>query len=372
MTKESDLMIIQEEYKIWRKNVPFLYDMVYTETLDFPSPSVQWFPEAQRIENRMTAQRLLLTTYTRKEENERLLISQVTFPDTVDDDAVSNANIQFKVTQSIPIKIDANKVRICPLATNIIACKTDAPEILIYDYTSHPSSGSTRGADTELKGHKEGGFALAWNPHVFGELSSGGRDKLLNIFDINKGLKRTINRHSGILNDISYSGTDPFVLCTVSDDMNLIVHDLRSDQKTLILDQAHHSTIESCEFSPFKSDLIVTGSSDSSAKVWDIRKPTVPIVTLRGHKDTVIATKWSPHYESILASSSGDRRVIIWDLNKSNKQTADEVPEMFFVHGGHMSTVDDIDWNPAEPLEIASVSNDGILNIWKIPFLEYL
>lgn len=37
--------IIAEEYKIWKKNTPFLYDLVMTHALEWPSLTVQWLPE---------------------------------------------------------------------------------------------------------------------------------------------------------------------------------------------------------------------------------------------------------------------------------------------------------------------------------------
>lgn len=36
--------LINEEYKIWKKNTPFLYDLVMTHALEWPSLSVQWLP----------------------------------------------------------------------------------------------------------------------------------------------------------------------------------------------------------------------------------------------------------------------------------------------------------------------------------------
>lgn len=36
--------VIDEEYKIWKKNTPFLYDMVMTHALEWPSLTVQWLP----------------------------------------------------------------------------------------------------------------------------------------------------------------------------------------------------------------------------------------------------------------------------------------------------------------------------------------
>jgi beta-galactosidase/beta-glucuronidase len=39
---------INEEYKIWKKNAPYLYDLVVTHALEWPSLTVQWFPDVER------------------------------------------------------------------------------------------------------------------------------------------------------------------------------------------------------------------------------------------------------------------------------------------------------------------------------------
>ncbi len=36
---------INADYKIWKKNAPFLYDVVLTHALDWPSLTVQWLPD---------------------------------------------------------------------------------------------------------------------------------------------------------------------------------------------------------------------------------------------------------------------------------------------------------------------------------------
>ena len=40
--------IINEEYKVWKKNSPFLYDLVYTHALEWPTLTVQWLPDIER------------------------------------------------------------------------------------------------------------------------------------------------------------------------------------------------------------------------------------------------------------------------------------------------------------------------------------
>ena len=44
--KQEDEQLICEEYKIWKKNTPFLYDLVITHGLEWPSLTVNWFPES--------------------------------------------------------------------------------------------------------------------------------------------------------------------------------------------------------------------------------------------------------------------------------------------------------------------------------------
>ena len=41
--------IINEEYKVWKKNTPFLYDMCMTHALEWPSLTVQWLPDVQKV-----------------------------------------------------------------------------------------------------------------------------------------------------------------------------------------------------------------------------------------------------------------------------------------------------------------------------------
>jgi hypothetical protein len=40
--------MINEEYKVWKKNAPYLYDMVVTHALEWPSLTVQWLPDIEQ------------------------------------------------------------------------------------------------------------------------------------------------------------------------------------------------------------------------------------------------------------------------------------------------------------------------------------
>lgn len=38
---------LSQEYKIWKKNTPFLYDSVLTHAMTWPSLTCQWFPDVE-------------------------------------------------------------------------------------------------------------------------------------------------------------------------------------------------------------------------------------------------------------------------------------------------------------------------------------
>lgn len=79
--------IISEEYKIWKRNVPFMYDFMMTRAVEWPSPTVQWFPEVETVSDEIRGetkvQRILLGTNTQIAKN-YLTIASVTLPVYVD------------------------------------------------------------------------------------------------------------------------------------------------------------------------------------------------------------------------------------------------------------------------------------------------
>lgn len=73
--------IINDEYKIWKKNAPFLYDVVITHCLDWPSLTCQWLPDRNVVEDGDYAEhKLILGTHTSGEEMNKLMIATVRLP----------------------------------------------------------------------------------------------------------------------------------------------------------------------------------------------------------------------------------------------------------------------------------------------------
>ena len=110
--------VINEEYKIWKKNTPFLYDLVMTHALEWPSLTAQWLPDVTRPEGKdYSVHRLILGTHTSDEQN-HLLIASVQLP---------NEDAQFDSSHYGNIN-DCS--RLCTVLTNLISFQTTRRESL--------------------------------------------------------------------------------------------------------------------------------------------------------------------------------------------------------------------------------------------------
>ncbi|CAN6310083.1 unnamed protein product [Urochloa humidicola] len=78
---EVEECLINEEYKIWKKNTPFLYDLVITHALEWPSLTVQWLPDrAEPPGKDHSVQKMILGTHTSDNEPNYLMLAQVQLP----------------------------------------------------------------------------------------------------------------------------------------------------------------------------------------------------------------------------------------------------------------------------------------------------
>ena len=78
---ELDENMLNEEYKIWKKNTPFLYDTVITHALEWPSLTVQWLPDVKpAADPAFNIHKLLLGTHTSNSEPNYLMVADVTLP----------------------------------------------------------------------------------------------------------------------------------------------------------------------------------------------------------------------------------------------------------------------------------------------------
>ena len=63
---------VEEEYGIWKKNAPFLYDIMFSRNLVWPSLTVDWLPKTMS-----NSQEMLIGTQTSGAEQNYLRLAEV-------------------------------------------------------------------------------------------------------------------------------------------------------------------------------------------------------------------------------------------------------------------------------------------------------
>eukprot|EP00731_Ephydatia_muelleri_P031868 Em0023g375a len=388
--------IINEEYKIWKKNTPFLYDLVMTHALEWPSLTAQWLPDVSRPEGKdYTVHRLLLGTHTSDEQN-HLVIASVKLPNDdaqVDASRYDNDRGEYGGFGSVSGKIEidikinhegeVNRARYMPQNPFVIATKTPTADVLIFDYSKHPSRPDTNECKPELrlKGHTKEGYGLSWNSNIQGYLLSASDDQTICLWDVTTAgkdsktldAKTVYTGHTAVVEDVAWHVLHESIFGSVSDDQKLLIWDTRSSNpnKPSHIVEAHAAEVNCLAFNPYSEYILATGSADKTVALWDLRNLKMKLHTFESHKDEIFQVQWSPHNETILASSGTDRRLHVWDLSKigeeqSSEDAEDGPPELLFIHGGHTAKISDFTWNQNEPWVICSVSEDNILQVWQM------
>ncbi|XP_063727719.1 chromatin assembly factor 1 p55 subunit-like [Symsagittifera roscoffensis] len=392
----SDEMKTLEDFKVWKRNVPFLYDMVMAHALEWPSLTVQWMPDVNKTEHSdYTLHKMILGTHTTDEQN-HLLIANVKIPT---EEAVLDLNAQdaamanygyfgpiqgrLEVVHKINHEGEVNRARYMPQNSKIIATKTPSTDVLVFDYTKYPADPEPTGGctpDLRLKGHEKEGYGLSWSVKSVGKLLSSSDDHMICMWDINgapreaKAIDATnkFTGHESVVEDVSWHLLHAHIFGSVGDDKKLLIWDSRNkgSKPTTIID-AHQAEVNCLSFNPFSENILATGSADKTLALWDLRNPKVKLHSFNAHTDEIFQVNWSPHNETILASSSTDKRLIVWDLSKiGDEQTAEDEqdgpPELLFIHGGHTAKISDFCWSAADPWLLTSVSEDNIVQVWKL------
>ncbi|RKP37932.1 WD40-repeat-containing domain protein [Dimargaris cristalligena] len=401
--------LINEEYKIWKKNSPFLYDLLVTHALEWPTLTCQWFPDIERPDGKnYTLQRLLMGTHTSGNEQNYIQIAQVQLPKEdpakVDDKFAGEngeaggygaGQCRISIVQKIVHEGEVNRARYMPQKPDIIATKTVMGDVYVFDRTRHPLMPSNLGSngaiksgtvgscnpDIRLVGHSQEGYGISWNPNVEGMVISASDDQTICQWDI-RGYSRE-NRimdpyrvykgHTAVVEDVAWHNLHESLFASVGDDMRLLIWDTRSSSNNQPAHSvlAHTAEVNAVSFNPFSEFILATASSDTTVALWDLRNLKTKLHSLECHKDEVMQITWSPHFETILASASGDRRVNVWDLSRiGEEQTPEDAedgpPELLFVHGGHTSKISDVAWNPNEPWTMCSTAEDNICQVWQM------
>lgn len=93
--------------------------------------------------------------------------------------------LQVEIMKKIRVDGEVNRARCMPQKPSVIAAKTSACEVYVFDITKHPTNQdkSPCAPDLKLKGHDKEGYGLSWSPCKEGLLLSGSNDCKICLWD---------------------------------------------------------------------------------------------------------------------------------------------------------------------------------------------
>ncbi|XP_066427892.1 histone-binding protein RBBP7 [Molothrus aeneus] len=198
--------VISEEYKIWKKNLPFLY------ALEWPSLTVQWLPERSSYKN------LSLFAFPLS-----------SLPQTLHCHSWgTRSNATSKPSHSVDAHTaEVNCLSFNPYSEFILAIGSADKLVALWDL---------RNLKLKLhsfESHKDEIFQVYWSPHTETILASSGTDRRLNMWDLSKiGEEQSAEDaedgplellfihggHTAKISDFSWNPNEPWVICSVSED----------------------------------------------------------------------------------------------------------------------------------------------------------
>ncbi|KAK6454567.1 chromatin assembly complex, subunit 3 [Scheffersomyces xylosifermentans] len=399
----------QKNYRVWKKNAPFLYDYLSTNSLLWPSLTVQFFPDSTTgtsSENSdksedVYLQRLLHGTFSLGQSVDSISILQVPIFSNLNShikinkldynaekeefELATSSNNKLKVLQKINHLGDVNKVRYMPQKPNIIASANNLGDLVIYERTKHKSFKNSLIDDTNLnkvqlrlKNKRQEAnsdiFAIDWNKQKEGTILSADMNGTINLFDIKDNYSKDSSvlyeswsyENNGIgINDIEWVPNHDSIFCSVDDKGYTSVFDTRISNALVSNNHSSDIGVNSISINPGITTCIATGDSKGSIFISDIRNfghsDASPIYSIENqHKDSITQIKWHPKYHNVLGSSSTDHSVKLFDLAVENSDSS-----LLFIHAGHMLGVNDFDWSHHDDWLISSVADDNSLHLWK-------
>ena len=259
---------MQDQFTVWKRNCPFLYDLLISHTLAWPSLCVSWQPSTTA-----NTQTLVLGTYTGGEERNLLLIADVDIPSN----AAAEAGPKVHLRQRIPHDGEVHCALGNPQSPHLIATKSPSPKVFVYDVNKHPmecpANVRVDPADFELLGHSTGGYGLAWHPTRDTMLLSGGEDGLIIVWDVARSHQPFIAAkcHKSAVEYVAWHKTQQWLFASVGDDKQLLLWDTRTSKAPYSSIEAHQNDVNCVAFHPSSDFLLATAGADRVVALWDHR-----------------------------------------------------------------------------------------------------
>lgn len=416
----------QNQYKIWKKNTPFLYDYVVTHSLLWPSMTVQFFPDLERsshndtynedlndtskdfagdsedFEYQLLLQRILIGTFTLGQSIDNISLLQLPYYRSLNKHLKADAidyvqekqefqmtkigKTKIKVLQRINHLGDVNRARYMPQNPNVIASCNNLGDLVVYDRTKQSSfRNNFVGDDVDINtpqfrliNEQElvDVFGLDWNQQKEGVIVSGDMRGSINVYDIKKSFVSKTNPNireskkystSGApINDIQWVPYHDSLFVSVDDNGSIKIFDTRCPANSSpVLKKDTNIGMNALSINPSNVAAIGTGNLAGVVDIWDLRN--------FGALDVPSLLHAKAHVDEITLLKWHPKYHNVIGSSANDKlvkihdvaKFSEESYGLLFNHGGHMLGVNDFDWSLHEDWLLASVANDNSVHFWK-------
>lgn len=177
-------MIINQEYKVWKKDSAHQYDFLIQHSLDWPSYTFQWLPETDASEDYANHYAIISSNAAEADQCQLQKIrvqmpnegkgKPLTYPG---EKYMELKEHKISIVEKIQHSGEINRARYCPANPKITAVATNKGDINLMTMKENVG---------RLVAHTSEGYGLAWNTVNPNLLASGNTDKRICLWDIEK------------------------------------------------------------------------------------------------------------------------------------------------------------------------------------------
>lgn len=165
------------------------------------------------------------------------------------------------------------------------------------------------------------------------------------------------DRHTDAVMSLAWNRLHSTMLLSGSADSTIKLWDM-SQARALRSFDHHQDKVQTLQWNPSESSVLASAAYDKSVKSFDCRTPgTICHWPLLADPECL---KWNPHQPNILTVSDEEGRVLAFDTRKGSES------ESLFLLQAHEKAVTSIDWNPAVPDCLLTVSADRSIKLWNV------
>lgn len=331
---------LETRRRLWRQQVPHLYDLVVNHRRSPGAQALQWPAGAARLSGDVVLQRMVFGT------REALVIAAVQVPwkepmaeeynafQSQSQDEGQLAKPSVRVTQYMKHEGPVKHLTCSPQTYLLTATQAEgAGDVRLFRVGDWQTAANPECRADRLLEVPGSPCGCCWmgGGNLLSGCSTGAH-----LWDVEAGsIVKECSSGDFKTTAVEANSKSPELFATSGSDGRCRMWDTRTGGVIFCWD-CHQGPSSSVAFS---GDRVASGGADSGILLWELRQPKQALCSCSwdGHFGAVSHLAWAPDSNRQLAAAYADGRILLWDVEKAKSEpgVAEEPPGLMFVHGGH-------------------------------------